>query len=295
MGIHSQQPAIAEAPFGPVSVTAVNFAQSPPLSVVAKEADKNRGRDHVARAALENERVRKPSSSPLAQIPQRDTVLQTSTSNAMPAPIVNVEGISSADNLNINSFEVLPPDTNGSVGPNHYVQFVNDLMRVYDKSGNPLTPPFRVSQLFANLNGICATDDDGDGIILYDPLADRWLVSQLGFNGSLTPPFHECVAISMTSDPTAGYYLYDFVTPGTEFPDYPHLGVWPDGYYMTVNQFLADADGTGAYAFDRAKMLVGDPTASLIYFNLNLAAHPERPVGPRHLCSTSLLDKRSSW
>src|SRR5207253_1063455 len=55
-----------------------------------------------------------------------------------------------------------------------------------------------------------------------------------------------------------------------------------DGYYMTVNQFTEPGDvfnGTGAYAFNRTKMLAGDPTASYIYFNLSLSAFPEKIAG----------------
>jgi hypothetical protein len=87
--------------------------------------------------------------------------------------------------------------------------------------------------------------------------------------------------VSQTGDPTGAYFLYDFITPGTEFPDYPKLAVWPDAYYMTVNQFQGGGpfDGAGAYAFDRQKMLAGDPTATFNYFNLNLALHPEGIAG----------------
>jgi hypothetical protein len=194
-----------------------------------------------------------------------------------PAPLLSFEGNSFQDNINAGFGQLSPPDTNGDVGPNHYVQMTNLLVRVWDKAGSPLTAPFKLSSLFTPLGGQCAAPDAGDPIVLYDPLADRWLLSQFAFASTSSPPYHECIAISKTGDPTGAYYLYDFVTPGNEFPDYPKLGVWPDAYYMTTNQFLLGGsfDGAGAFAFDRAKMLVGDPTASLIYFNLNLASHPE--------------------
>ncbi len=77
--------------------------------------------------------------------------------------------------------------------------------------------------------------------------------------------------------PPAAYFLYDFITPGNNFPDYPHFGVWPDAYYMTTNQFFfgGSFNGAGAFAFERAKMLVGNPAAAMIYFNLDFASHPE--------------------
>ncbi|TMQ18550.1 MAG: hypothetical protein E6J91_07700, partial [Deltaproteobacteria bacterium] len=84
-------------------------------------------------------------------------------------------------------------------------------------------------------------------------------------------------AISQTPDPTGAYFLFDFVTPGANFPDYPKLGVWPDGYYMTTNQFLNGAtfNGAGVFAFERARMVAGDPTAAMVYFNLSITAFPE--------------------
>jgi hypothetical protein len=79
------------------------------------------------------------------------------------------------------------------------------------------------------------------------------------------------VAISQTGDPTGAYYLYDFMMPNDKFSDYPHFGVWRDAYYMTDNQLNQAGNlllGAGVFAFDRAKMLAGDPTAGFIYFDL---------------------------
>jgi hypothetical protein len=194
----------------------------------------------------------------------------------MPPAIINFEGNSSADNAAAYGGRVLPPDTHGDVGPNHFVQQTNLLVRVFNKAGAPLTPPFKLSSLFTS-GGICNLTDHGDPYVAYDPLADRWLLSQFAFTSSTAPPYHQCIAVSQTGDPTGTYFLYDFITPGSEFPDYPKLAVWPDAYYMTVNQFFAGGpfDGAGAYAFDRQKMLAGDPTATFNYFNLDLASHPE--------------------
>jgi subtilisin-like proprotein convertase family protein len=203
-----------------------------------------------------------------------DPVVQRAISspNVMPAPTANFAGISNADNFTVLGFRVLPPDTNGDVGPNHYVQTVNLLMRVFNKAGTALTPAIPISSLFTALGGICSTSDDGDPIVLYDPLADRWLVSQFALPNFPNPPYHQCIAISQTGDPTGAYHLYDFITPGNNLNDYPHFGVWPDAYYMTDNQFLngSSFNGGGAFAFNRAKMLAGDPTANFVYFNLSL-------------------------
>ncbi|MCB0749123.1 MAG: hypothetical protein KDC90_16805, partial [Ignavibacteriae bacterium] len=107
--------------------------------------------------------------------------------------------------------------------------------------------------------------------VLYDQGADRWLISQFSLPHAgaikIDPPYFELVAISKTSDPTAEWYQYAFQFDDY-MPDYPHLGVWPNGYYMATNGFnkgIAYASA-GATCFERDKMLVGDPNARMVYF-----------------------------
>ena len=274
-------------PAKPISVQAENFAVSPPLRDIASdgptvEVDVRDEEDESA----ENRAVREVTAAALARARQMSTLqalrsdgavqLEAPTIN-IPAPSLTFEGLGRTENIAAGFGNLSPPDTVGDVGPNHYVQQTNLLVRIWNKAGTPLTAPFRLSSLFAPLGGQCAAPDAGDPIVLYDPLSDRWMLSQFAFTATNAPPYHQCIAISKTPDPTGAYFLYDFVTPGNEFPDYPKLGVWPDGYYMMVHQFTLGGpfNGTGAYAFNRLKMLTGDPTANFIYFNLNLASHPE--------------------
>jgi hypothetical protein len=192
------------------------------------------------------------------------------TPKVLPTPAVNFDGTSSADTVAVGQGFV-PPDTNGEVGPNNFVQSVNSTFRVWNKTGTPLTATTPLHTLFAGLGSPCGTSDDGDPIVNYDQLADRWLISEfcIPTGDSNVGPFYQLFAVSKTADPTGAYYLYSFLSPGTNvFPDYPHVGVWPDAYYMTTNQFTpTDFVGTGAYAFNRNKMLIGDPTANFVYFD----------------------------
>src|SRR5438046_4736232 len=64
-----------------------------------------------------------------AKIPTATSSIQTSTgAAAMPSTSTNFEGINNIDG-------VLPPDTNGDVGPNNYVQWVNLQYEVFDRRG----------------------------------------------------------------------------------------------------------------------------------------------------------------
>ena len=162
-----------------------------------------------------------------------------------------------------------PPDPNGDVGPNHYVQMVNARSQIWDKSGSTLAGPFNNIDFWSGLIGPWSGTNDGDPIVLYDDLADRWMVSQLALPYYPDGPFYELIAVSTTSDPTGAYYQYAFEFP--DLPDYPKFGVWPDGYYMSANVF---ASGTGSYigtyaaVFDRNAMLAGS-SATALYFSLS--------------------------
>ncbi|HEV2828261.1 MAG TPA: HYR domain-containing protein, partial [Pyrinomonadaceae bacterium] len=271
----------------PISRQAVGFAVSDPVRELAAapklETDPREGGEDFEHEINElNAREFKSQRPQAAKLASLDASLQNPKpieSETPSVPSLTFDGLTAADNVPLVGGTVAPSDENLDVGPNDVVQTVNIAFRVYDKNGVPKIPPTLMSSLFSKLGGICANADRGDPVVLYDRMADRWFLTQFAFLGAgQAPPFHQCVAVSQNGDPTGAYYTYDFVTPGAEFPDYGKFGVWPDGYYMTVNQFTEPGDhfnGVGMYALDRQKMLIGDPTASFIYFNLNLAAHPE--------------------
>ena len=207
-----------------------------------------------------------------------DPAIQTEVGPlAMPLPTESFEGISNSDNQAVTGFSILPPDTNGDVGPNHYVQMMNIVFAIWDKSGTLLFGPAANNVLWSSFGGLCETMNQGDPIVLYDQLADRWLMSQFAFdvNGFDDPvgPYHQCIAISQTPDPTGSWNLYDFLIHETKLNDYPKFGIWPDGYYMSINQFDQNSNfdftGAGVVAFERDKMLSGDP-AQMVYFDLDL-------------------------
>jgi Carboxypeptidase regulatory-like domain len=160
---------------------------------------------------------------------------------------------------------LIPPDTNGRIGATQYVQWNNASFAIWDKTGKLLYGPVAGNTLFQPLGGACATHNDGDPVVAYDILSGRWILSQFVVGAS--PDFsHQCVAVSATGDALGSYYLYDFVTDSANFVDYPKIGVWPDGYYMTGHVF--NAAGTSylagrIFVFERDKMLQGLPARQL--------------------------------
>jgi hypothetical protein len=161
-----------------------------------------------------------------------------------------------------------PPDPNGAVGPNHFVEVVNSGFAVFNKSGTPAYGPVATNTLWSGFGGLCQQDNDGDATVKYDQFADRWVIQQLAITG-VTTSFYICVAVSTTNDPTGSYYRYQF--PFANFPDYPKLSVWPDGYYLSINQYNSSGTtflGPWVGAMDRTSMLTGAP-ATIQSFTLS--------------------------
>jgi hypothetical protein len=150
-----------------------------------------------------------------------------------------------------------PPDTNAAVGSTQVVEIVNTAFAVFSKTGTVLYGPAATNTLWAGFGGSCQTTNDGDGVVRYDALANRWVITQFA-NVQTSGPFFECVAVSQTSDATGAWNRYSFQY--ASFPDYPKLSVWPDAYYVTYNLFNAAGttfQGAEDCAMDRSAMLAG--------------------------------------
>jgi len=156
--------------------------------------------------------------------------------------IVNIDGTNQSQSGSV------PPDPVGVIGNDFYVQLVNgggSIMVVTDKDGNIVRSSFSVNALW----GQVGTAGAGDPMILWDQLAQRWFLLELGndFTSML-------LALSETDDPTGSWQTWKINSPG--LPDYPKVAIWPDGYYITTNEFTDNSIPT--YVVDREAMLAGD-------------------------------------
>lgn len=186
-----------------------------------------------------------------------DPVVQESTDNLPELAITlgfNFDGMNGTQ-----AGGVIPPDTNGAVGDKQFFLITNFAFNIYDKStGNLEVGPLFIHNIWNGFGGQCGTEDGGDPIVLFDHIANRWVVEQLEYFSS----YQVCVAVSQTDDATGKYNLYAF-TWTTGLPDYPHMSVWPDAYYLAVNNF---GSGQGEpCAMDRNAMINGK-TATIICF-----------------------------
>ena len=140
-----------------------------------------------------------------------------------------------------------PTDPSLAVGPNHVMVVFNTGFAIYDKSGNQLLGQTAPNPAIFPSGGCC------DLTVSYDNAADRWVLSFLGSGAQ--------VAVSDGPNPlTANWFVYTI----SGIQDYQKLSVWSDGYYITENT----GSSNRLWALERDAMLVGDPNAQILGFNL---------------------------
>src|ERR1043166_7317686 len=248
------------------SISAAAFDVSPPLTTLAKIAPQAPG--------LVGSRPELPF--PAFRIPHSDKpdpVVQVAPSaqsrKGGPAPAAPSTGFNFLGQIGGGSF---PPDPNGSVGNDQFVQTVNTTYQVWSlnrgtNTATSLVGPSNINTLWSGfVGGNCSSRNDGDPIVIYDKVANRWLISQ--FTSATSGGFYyQCVAISTTASAAGTYNRYAFAVPSGNFGDYPKFGAWTDAYYMTAHAFT-NSGSTGSYvggifaAMDRTKMLAGDASAT---------------------------------
>ena len=251
------------------------LAQSGPTTVRRDvHHDVSRPLSEMIRHAPPPSLTRRPVE-PMRRIPlppgleqlQEDPVLQTATVPPPTPPVLqSFEGLGNGQY----GFSVTgaPPDTNGTVGATQYVQWVNTSFAIFNKSNGALiSGPTAGNTLWSGFGGGCQTNNDGDPIVTYDKLAQRWVFSQFSVS---TTPYLQCIAVSTTSDATGTYNRYSFQY--TDFDDYPKMSVWPDAYYETFNMFAGGTTfaGADACAYNRAAMMAGT-TATQVCFQQSTA------------------------
>ncbi len=193
--------------------------------------------------------------------------------SSMPSPSVSFNGLSQTTFITRNNW---PPDPVGDVGPQHYIQAINRSVAIFSKTGE-LLADFTFQMFFTGSVELdpCYRNGRGDPVVLYDSLADRWLIAEWAHPIGVLGPHYECIAVSKTSDPVAGgWWLYALQT----VPEHAHwqndfnkIGLWPDGYYMTANLYDWDVccpafKGVRVWALDRNSLLNG--SFSSIYFDI---------------------------
>jgi hypothetical protein len=163
-----------------------------------------------------------------------------------------------------------PPDTHGDVGPQHFIQAVNTSIGVFDKASGTRLAAFTFDNFFVANGGsdACATYNYGDPFVLYDQISGRWIITDFAFASQNRPPYYECIAVSKTNDPVSGgWWLYTLVADTASLNDYPKLGIWGDGIYMSANMFKRGRTYAGVklWSLNRGDLISGAPLRTVAF------------------------------
>src|SRR5262249_5764599 len=134
-------------------------------------------RDMVASPAVSH--VTPAKRGPLQRGPvvhAKDTSGTPAGPPRIPSPTVNFDRIAA------NGFA--PADNSGAPGLNQYVEVVNVRYAVYSKTGTLLLGPLNTNTLWSGFGGSCQTRNDGDGMVVWDNAAQRWVVEQFALNSA---------------------------------------------------------------------------------------------------------------
>ncbi len=209
-------------------------------------------------------------SSPLLQRLMKNMFRPAPT---MPPPLLTFDGINEAEG----QCNCVPPDSDGDVGPNHYVEAVNVAFKVFDKNGNTLSGPTTYNSFFNGTGTPCDNNNQGDPIAFYDHQGDAWVITDFAFPAFPGTSFWECIGVSQSPDPVAGPWVQyaiqiDTGANNNRLGDYPKFAIWNDGgtqnaYFFTVNLFTNNTTfvGVRAFALDRASMLTGGPANAIAF------------------------------
>jgi hypothetical protein len=131
----------------------------------------------------------------------------------------------------------IPPDPSMAVGPNHIIATVigfPSFFRIFDKQGNVLKT-ISVAGWFAPVS----PDESGDGQVIYDHFAGRWVLSFMQVNTN-NQTGANLIAYSDDSDPIGSWYVYRFDTKKhgsvqtNTWGDYPQIGFDDQSIYPTT-------------------------------------------------------------
>src|SRR5439155_16438603 len=128
------------------------------------------------------------------------------------------------------SLTVIPPDTQGAVGPNHIMTTLNDRIRIQTKTGDTL----RTVSLRSFWR---TTNTTFDPKITYDPFNNRWIFVAL--TNPETSSSMILLAVSQTNDPLGIWFILRIKadSTATSWADFPSIGFNNKWFVIQTNMF----------------------------------------------------------
>jgi hypothetical protein len=183
------------------------------------------------------------------------------------------DGVSMDDELATFSSTSIPPDTDGCVGPNHFVQTINGAVAVYNKTTHARLSLVSLGTFFAAGNPVGGTSDPH---VVYDRRSGRWFASVIDINNDVSNN-KVILGLSQTNDPTGAWNFYALgVASATLFRDYDALGMDDNGVYIGMNNFDTSGNFASASVLALAKApLLASGTVTGGLFNSTSVTTPQ--------------------
>ncbi|HZS45606.1 MAG TPA: hypothetical protein VFC63_10920 [Blastocatellia bacterium] len=168
-----------------------------------------------------------------------------------------------------------PSDNSLAVGPNHVFQIVNTRIAIFTKTGKVLYGPVPTNTLFKGFGGPCENLNNGDAVVRYDQLADRWLIVMPIFRRSVARP--DQPAPGKSGDPAQSSVPGQTGQPGAAaklyVPPPPEPGQTP----QTGQRGQQPPQNTGPYSMCYAVSTSSDPFGSYYRYEFVRPLFPDYP------------------
>lgn len=208
-------------------------------------------------------------------------LLQTSFLPAFAAPNATIGLNFLASSYETNS-QSLPPDSNGTIGPDYFVEFINGEFACFNRT-DPTTVFRESDAIFWGDAGVSLTSSQAisDPRVIYDPLTQRWFASMVDFDANASDPTTEAndflLAFSVTSDPTGDWHAFKIRADPTHFyfADFPTLGVDSNAVYLSGNMFHGGNNNIGPnlLSIPKTDLLNSNITTRTYFGTLNPATY----------------------
>lgn len=182
--------------------------------------------------------------------------------------VANFSGLNLDNITALNGFRLAPPDTNGAIGIDHFVEFINGGYAVYNRNGT-LAAPAISDKAFWTAAGISATllvEGLSDPRLQFDAASGRWFAAEITLGNTNVANNSVLVAVSTNANPLSGWKATSYNVAGsTKFNDYPTLGVDANAIYVGTNDFINSANDYGGNTLSsipKTSLLAGTPTTT---------------------------------
>ena len=169
-----------------------------------------------------------------------------------------------------------PSDNSLAVGPDHIVQTVNARMAIFSKKGKKFSKtgevlygPGETRNVFKGFGGPCEDINNGDAVVRYDQIANRWLIVMPTFRRALlrhdTLPFTKYAGGVEAGQP---------VDPG------PSVPLYKPGYTIEERPAVRKKlppDSIGSYCMCYAISKTSDPLGEYYRYEFRRDRFPDYP------------------